>query len=153
VLQYLAILVSKTTATINDVCCSVLQHVVVCCSVLQCVAVCCSVLQCAAVCCSVLQCVTPLGSKTTAPTNDVCCSMLQCVSVCCSVLHRVAACCSVLQCTVVYHSVLQCLQQFSGSQLSRTLLSVERVSGGCACVGLRVCVCVCVQNYIHKMNP
>ena len=60
-------LTSIMNLAIGDICCSVLQCVVVCCSVLQCVAVCCSVLQCVAVCCSVLQCVA------------VCCSVLQCV--------------------------------------------------------------------------
>jgi len=73
-----------------QVCCSVLQCVVVCprrlrlclCDcwgvVLQCVAGWCIALQYVAVYYSVLQCVA------------VCCSVLQCVAVCCSVLQKTA---------------------------------------------------------------
>ena len=91
-----------------QVCCSVLQCVVVRCSVLQCVEVCCSVLQCVAVCCNVLLC------------EAVRCNVLQCVAVRCNVLQWwstarsrcctssrvvgcrcIAVCCSVLQCVAV----------------------------------------------------
>jgi len=76
---------------VSEVCCSVLQCVVVYCSVLQCVAACCSVLQRVAVCYSVLYWVA------------LCCNVLQCVGscswrtcACLSFLRCVAACCSVL---------------------------------------------------------
>ena len=53
-------------ATLDRLCCSVLQRVAACCSVLHHCVACCSVLQCAAVCCIVLHC----------------------VAMCCSVLHH-----------------------------------------------------------------
>ena len=82
-----------------DVCCNVLQCVVICCSVLQCVAVWCRVVQCVAVCCSMLQCVS------------VYCSVLQCVVVCCSELQ---VCCSVLQCVAgVLQYVAVCCRCFA----------------------------------------
>ena len=82
-------------AALLQVCCSMLQCVVVCCMcgsthvyllpvLLQCVAVCCSVPQRFAVCCSLLQC------------DAVCCILWQRVVACCGVLQCVTACCSVL---------------------------------------------------------
>ena len=43
--------IENRAATMQQVCCSVLQRVAVCCSVMQCDAVCCGVLQCIAVFC------------------------------------------------------------------------------------------------------
>jgi len=75
-------------------CCSALQWVNMCCTVLQCVVVSRYVLQCVAVCCSALQWV------------NMCCSALQCVAVSWYVLQCVAVCCSVLQSVAVCCNML-----------------------------------------------
>ena len=63
----------------NQVCCSVLQRVVVCCSVLQRVAEC-------------LLCLCSFLVSSCLGHNAVCCRTLQCVAVFNSVLHQVAMC-------------------------------------------------------------
>ena len=68
-----------------------------CCSVLQRVAACCSVLQRVAACYSVLKRVTALQWKdlhAIATLDGLCCFLLQCVALCCIVLQCFAVCCS-----------------------------------------------------------
>jgi len=100
VLQWVTVCCSASKRRLRlvvELCCSVLQCVVVWCNALHCVAVCCRVLYCVAVCCSALQC-------DAVPLHGVSVLLWRCVAVCCRVLQCVA----VLQ-RVVYPDSFTCV--------------------------------------------